>query len=267
MSKPIPKVDLRQIRNETSIAAAIRTVNAAFSSDPLIQWLRPNATPWAQPDKSVWEWQYRRIQSVMAHGRVLHSASVDEMALKFPRKQKDSTESVETDTTLDTTLAKEAQSSITSGISCGEDSGAVVFLFPPKEQLSWSLSRLWLMWKLFWLDILKPAYDTGCKELRVDQLFAANKKGLESAQAQYSKKTMWYLEVVAVHPSLQSRGIGGGVMMCILEHVGDQPVYLECTRRENIGFYENFGFQVVDEVELLDEEQNLKFWAMVRPGK
>lgn len=78
---------------------------------------------------------------------------------------------------------------------------------------------------------------------------------------------MWYLEVVAVHPSLQSRGIGRGVMTFILEHVGDQPVYLECTRRENIGFYENFGFQVVDEVELLDEEQSLKFWAMVRPGK
>lgn len=147
--------------SEASIAAAIRTVNAAFSSDPLIQWLRPNATPWAQPDKSVWEWQYRRIQSVMAHGRVLHSASVDEMALKFPRKQKESTESVETETTL----AKEAQTSITSGVSGGEDSGAVVFLFPPKEQLSWSLSRLWLMWKLFWLDTLKPAYDTGCKEL------------------------------------------------------------------------------------------------------
>ncbi|KAJ5892684.1 hypothetical protein N7504_009375 [Penicillium tannophilum] len=263
MSESIPKVDLRQIRNEASIAAAIRTVNAAFSSDPLIQWLRPNAKPWAQPDKSVWEWQYRRIQSVMAHGRVLHSASVDEMALKFPRKPKESTESVETDTTL----AKEAQSSITSGIPGGEDSGAVVFLFPPKEQLDWSLSRLWLMWKLFWLDILKPAYDTGCKELRVDQLFAANKKGFKSAQAQYSKKRMWYLEVVAVHPCLQSRGIGGGVMMCILEHVGDQPVYLECTRRENIGFYEKFGFQLVDEVELLDEEQNLKFWAMIRPGK
>ncbi|KAJ5631442.1 uncharacterized protein N7484_011542 [Penicillium longicatenatum] len=223
MSKSIPKVDLRQVRNETSIAAAIRTVNAAFSSDPLIQWLRPNATPWAQPDKSVWKWQYRRIQSVMAHGRVLHSASVDEMALKFPRKQKESTVSVETDVTL----VKEAQSSITTGPSGGEDAGAV----------------------------------------RVDQLVTANKKGLESAQAQYSKNSMWYLEVIAVHPSLQARGIGGGVMNSILEHVENQPIYLECTRQENIGFYESFGFQVVDEVELVDEEQNLKLWAMVRPGK
>jgi ribosomal protein S18 acetylase RimI-like enzyme len=78
---------------------------------------------------------------------------------------------------------------------------------------------------------------------------------------------MWYLEVIAVHPSLQARGIGGGVMNSILEHVKNQPIYLECTRQENIGFYESFGFQVVDEVELVDEEQNLKFWAMVRPGK
>lgn len=97
----------------------------------------------------------------MAHGRVLHSASVDEMAVRFPRKHKKSMESVETDTTL----VKQAQSSITSGTSDGKDAGVVVFLFPPKEQLSWSLSRLWLVWKLFWLEILKPAYDTGCKEL------------------------------------------------------------------------------------------------------
>lgn len=136
-------------------------MNAAFSSDPLVQWLRPDATPWAQPDDTVWKWQYRRIQSVMAHGRVLHSVSVNEMALKFPRKQKESSESVETDTTL----VKGAHSSIIIEIPGGEDAGAVVFLFPPTKQLSWSLSRLWLVWKLFWLEILKPAYDTGCKEL------------------------------------------------------------------------------------------------------
>lgn len=88
-------------------------------------------------------------------------------------------------------------------------------------------------------------------------------------QAQYSKERLWYLEVVAVHPSLQSRGLGGGVMRWVLEHVGEQPIYLECTRQENIGFYESFGFRVVDEVELVDEadvgeDEIVKYWGMVR---
>ncbi|KAJ5949114.1 hypothetical protein N7454_000698 [Penicillium verhagenii] len=263
MAKQITQVNLNRVQNEKSIAAIARTVNASFSSDPLIRWLRPDATTWDKPDDSVWKWQYRRIQSVLVHGEVLQSGDVQEMSLKFPRKQRESTESVEPDTTL----IKEAQSSVTASIPGADDAGAVVFLFPPKEQLRWSLSKLWLTWKLFLLEILKPAYDDGCKKSRVDQLLAANKNGLESVQAQHSKQKMWYLEVIAVHPSLQARGIGGGVMRSILQHVGDQPIYLECTRQENIGFYESFGFQVVEEVELLGGEQNLKFWAMVRSGQ
>ncbi|KAJ5778143.1 Acyl-CoA N-acyltransferase [Penicillium odoratum] len=187
----------------------------------------------------------------MAYGKVLHSASVHDMALKFPQKQNASTESVET------SLTKEPQSSIT-GVSGAENAGAVVFLFPPKEQLCWSISRLWLVWKLCLLNILKP---------RVDQLLAANKNGLRSVQALFSKQKIWYLEVIAVHPSLQSRGIGRGVMKWILRHVGDQPIYLECTCRENIDFYESFGFKVVEVVELMDKEQSLKYWTMVRSEK
>ncbi|KAJ5622318.1 Acyl-CoA N-acyltransferase [Penicillium herquei] len=146
-----------------------------------------------------------------------------------------------------------------------EDAGAVVFLFPPKCELKWSISRIWRAFKLFILNTLKPAYDTGCKQSRVDQLIAANKKSFEILQTQHSK--LWYLEVIAEHPSLQSRGVGGKVMTWVLEHVQQQPIYLECTRRENIGFYESFGFEVVDEVELVDEEQKMSYWVMVRPGK
>lgn len=100
----------------------------------------------------------------------------------------------------------------------------------------------------------------------MNKLIAANKASAQALQKRYSKRALWYLEVIAVHPALQSRGLGGGVMRWILEHVGDQPIYLECTRRDNVSFYEAFGFQVVEEVELVDddEDEKLAYWVMIR---
>lgn len=97
---------------------------------------------------------------------------------------------------------------------------------------------------------------------------SSHTKSLSSLQRQY-KQFLWYLEVIAVHPSLQSRGIGRNVMNGVLENVRNQPVYLECTQQGNIGFYESFGFRVIEEVELIDEESNnesatVKYWAMIR---
>lgn len=102
-------------------------------------------------------------------------------------------------------------------------------------------------------------------------LLNRHEASLKLLEAIYPRQKLWYLEVVAVHPSLQSRGLGGGVMRWILEHVADEPVYLECTRKENVGFYESFGFQVAEEVELVDYasqtgEHVFKHWVMVHPG-
>ena len=72
-----------------------------------------------------------------------------------------------------------------------------------------------------------------------------------------------------MHPSLQSCGLGSGVMRSVLELVADNPIYLECTQKDNIRFYESFGFRVAEEVELIDhtESQNdgkSRYWVMVR---
>jgi ribosomal protein S18 acetylase RimI-like enzyme len=81
---------------------------------------------------------------------------------------------------------------------------------------------------------------------------------------------LWYLEVIAVHPSLQSRGLGGGVMKAILEKVAGSPIFLECTKQENIAFYEGFGFRTIEQVEITDtpinEDENgkFKYWVMMR---
>ncbi|KAJ6104530.1 Acyl-CoA N-acyltransferase [Penicillium sp. IBT 18751x] len=146
------------------------------------------------------------------------------------------------------------------------DAGTVVFLHPPRGYLSWSLSRALLTCKLWLLELFDPALDEGCKEKRVEMLMAANKSSARVLQKQYSEKKLWYLEVIAVHPALQSRGLGGGVMRWIMENVGDQPIYLECTARGNVPFYEAFGFRVVEEVELIDDDdiEKLVYWVMVR---
>lgn len=58
-------------------------------------------------------------------------------------------------------------------------------------------------------------------------------------------------------------------MSQILGHVGKSPLFLECTRKDNIGFYERFGFEVVEEVELVDEDnpgqaESIQYWVLVR---
>lgn len=80
-------------------------------------------------------------------------------------------------------------------------------------------------------------------------------------------KDLWYLEVIAVHPHLQARGLGGLVMKYVLEQVGSQPVYLECTSKDNIGFYERCGFRVVEKVVLKDDGAETIYWVMLREAE
>lgn len=58
---------------------------------------------------------------------------------------------------------------------------------------------------------------------------------------------------MTVQAALQSRGLGGTTLRWILDYVGDDPIYLECTRKDNTGLYENIGFEVVEEVKLVGE--------------
>jgi len=79
---------------------------------------------------------------------------------------------------------------------------------------------------------------------------------------------LWYLEVVAVHPSLQGCGMGGEAMRCVLEQVKGDPVVLECTERSNVRFYEKLGFKCLEEVVLSDSSaesaEECRMWVMLR---
>jgi hypothetical protein len=54
-----------------------------------------------------------------------------------------------------------------------------------------------------------------------------------------------------------------------LNKLQENSVFLECTRQENIAFYEGFGFKIMEEVELTDtpahsdKDGKLKYWVMV----
>ncbi|MEX0942334.1 MAG: GNAT family N-acetyltransferase [Pseudomonadales bacterium] len=62
----------------------------------------------------------------------------------------------------------------------------------------------------------------------------------------------WYLAYIATDPSCQRQGIGTSLLAPVLALADqdNQPVYLECSNKDNIGFYLNHGFNIVTEITL-----------------
>lgn len=146
---------------EHLIPAIARTIHRSFSSDPLIQWLRPNAVPWIQQESDTCRWQYRRIQRTMLEGNVFISGSVKKMATQHPEKSPKRDSKI-IDTAFAALQDKGSSLNLNNEID-SDDVGAVVFLFSP-EQTAWTVSRLWLACKLWFLDHLVPAHDNGASE-------------------------------------------------------------------------------------------------------
>lgn len=72
----------------------------------------------------------------------------------------------------------------------------------------------------------------------------------------------WHLGPVAVEAGLQGLGIGSRLMAAFCSRVDatGTPAYLETDKRENVFFYERFGFQVVAE----DAVLSVPMWFMWR---
>ncbi len=72
----------------------------------------------------------------------------------------------------------------------------------------------------------------------------------------------WHLGPVAVDAHLQGRGIGSKLMRAFCARMDDagEAAYLETDKEINVRFYERFGFEVVDEAEVL----GVSNWFMTR---
>jgi GNAT superfamily N-acetyltransferase len=73
----------------------------------------------------------------------------------------------------------------------------------------------------------------------------------------------WHLGPVGVDPSEQGQGIGKVMMESFLGELDEagMPAYLETDLLVNVGFYERFGFQVLQELPVLERPT----WLMWRP--
>jgi ribosomal protein S18 acetylase RimI-like enzyme len=73
----------------------------------------------------------------------------------------------------------------------------------------------------------------------------------------------WHLGPVGVERNLQGQGIGGAMLRVFCQRMDTLKAmaYLETDKRENVTFYERFGFQVKAEEPVLEAPN----WFMVRP--
>lgn len=83
--------------------------------------------------------------------------------------------------------------------------------------------------------------------------------------AHHPPESHYYLGTIGTEPARQGQGIGSALLRSVLERCddGDLPAYLECSRADNVAFYERHGFDVVTEVHVPDGGPRL--WLMWRP--
>ncbi|BCS27820.1 GNAT family N-acetyltransferase [Aspergillus puulaauensis] len=217
-----------------SLRAVANTIIFSFAQDPLIQWLRPLADLWSVTDPNTSKWQYRRVQRAVADGIVVRSAAVGEI--------------------------------YKNGDVYEHDAGAVALFFPPRGRVRGTLGRMLLSWKLWFLGIVSPIHEKGGNEQRLQKLMDTHDRVIKDVQQKYGIPDLWYLEVIAVHPRLQGRGLGRKALCSVLAHTNNEPVILECTNWDNVAFYERLGFKVVEEVELIEGDAAVKLWFMLRQG-
>jgi GNAT superfamily N-acetyltransferase len=74
----------------------------------------------------------------------------------------------------------------------------------------------------------------------------------------------WYLNTLSIHPDRQRQGYGSALIAPGLERADADglPCYLETQRQSNIPFYARFGFELQEEISLLDSPP---LWTMWRP--
>jgi GNAT superfamily N-acetyltransferase len=86
---------------------------------------------------------------------------------------------------------------------------------------------------------------------------------MELLESTHPHEPCWYLNLLAVRPSAQGRGIGGALLQRVLSRADADgvPAYLEATSPDNRRLYERFGFEATAELRTSDCPP---LWAMWR---
>ncbi|MFX1378555.1 MAG: GNAT family N-acetyltransferase [Promethearchaeota archaeon] len=74
----------------------------------------------------------------------------------------------------------------------------------------------------------------------------------------------WYLQNIAVKPEEQRKGYGGHLLRAMIPKIENEgfPIYLETNNEKNLGFYQKYGFEIIDHVTI--PETDVPLWCMLR---
>jgi GNAT superfamily N-acetyltransferase len=101
--------------------------------------------------------------------------------------------------------------------------------------------------------------------IRVFGLRAAQGRAVQELMKRvHPEEPHWYLAVIGSDPTVRGKGFGQALMRSRLDRVDAEhaPAYLESTKRENVPYYQRFGFAVTGEITLPDGGPTM--WAMWR---
>ena len=127
----------------TAVLEAAKTISLAFSSDPLIRWLRPRGRPWGELEQNSLRWQSRRIQEAIHQHIVVRL--VPNSATASLRHKREGL-SVETDLVFN---------------GSDRDFGALALLYPPRATPSFNISRWFWRIRMWLLNKIDPVEDKG----------------------------------------------------------------------------------------------------------
>ena len=107
-----------------------------------------------------------------------------------------------------------------------------------------------------WLLLLKSFVRNGFYDIR-DWM-----RWLDEVEKIHPQKPHYYLEYIGVEPLFQGKSIGSIIMQHLINKADEVSVgcYLENADPRNLSFYKRFGFQVIDEKEIL----GIPSWFMWR---
>ena len=76
----------------------------------------------------------------------------------------------------------------------------------------------------------------------------------------------WYLSAIGVDPERQGEGLGATLVQAGIQRADQEStsIYLETEAEDNVGWYQRFGFEVIDQIAATGLD--LPVWLLMRPA-